>query len=334
MTGKTLAIAALSLSAFRAMAFGQTAPAAILTVDVGNTVFYVNDVSDYSKFAIDANPTTAISPKNFISFIGIADIVTVNGQPAKGVWVVRSNGIFLRTDPIPGQAIGDTIRNTMVDQAFEILQSDGRAVGTITASGLGGLGPPPPGAPLSATASNFTITGGTGAFLGIRGQLEFVVLPADARGASVTEDPSERRVNPGGGSAKFVFHLLPMSRPEIVTTAAGPAVFHADFSPVTASNPARGGEVLILTATGLGPTRPGVDPGEPFPLNAVQEVNSNVEAGINGKPATVVNKIGWPGATDTYRVDVRLPEGTPSGVATIRLSAAWIQGPEARISVR
>jgi len=232
-----------------------------------------------------------------------------------------------------GQAIADTVRNTMVDQVFEILRTDGRSVGTIMSSGLGGLGPPPPGAPSSATASNFTITGGTGAFLGVRGQIEFVLLPAGRTSASVTEDPARRRAN-GGGSQRWVMHLIPMSRPEIVTTAAGPAVFHADFSPVTGSNPARAGEALIVTATGLGPTRPGVNPGEPFPLNAPQEVNSDVEAMINGKSAAVLNKIGWPGATDTYRIDVRVPEGTPPGTATIRLSAAWIAGSEARIPLR
>ena len=328
---RMLAMTAICVAAFRVMGLGQTIPATILTVDVGNTVFYVNDVSDYSKFAIDANSTSAISPKNFNSFLTIADIVAVNGQPTKGAWAARANGVFLRTDPTPGQAIADVVRNVLVDMVFEILQTD---IGSIMASGFGGLGPPPPGAPLSAIASNLTITGGTGAFLGVRGQIEFVQLPADSRAASVTEDPAKRRTNLGGGPAKLVLHLIPMSRPEIVTTAAGPAVFHADFSPVTASNPARAGEALIVTATGLGPTRPGVDPGEPFPLNAPQEVNSNVEALINGKSATVLNKIGWPAATDTYRVDVRVPDGTPAGTATIRLSAAWIAGSEARISVR
>src|SRR2546427_9531452 len=108
MTGnRALAVTALSVAAFSAMGFGQTAPAPILTVDIGNTVFYVNDVSDYSKLAIDSNPTSATIPKNFHSFLGIADIVAVNGQPVKGAWVSRSNGVFLRTDPIPGQAIAD-----------------------------------------------------------------------------------------------------------------------------------------------------------------------------------------------------------------------------------
>jgi hypothetical protein len=47
---------------------------------------------------------------------------------------------------------------------------------------------------------------------------------------------------------------------------------------------------------------------------------------VNGKSADVLNKIGWPGLVDTYRVDFRAPEDTGAGTATIQLSAAWIAG--------
>lgn len=42
------------------------------------------------------------------------------------------------------------------------------------------------------------ITGGTGAFLGAQGQMELVANPpgvASQRGASITEDPANRRLN-------------------------------------------------------------------------------------------------------------------------------------------
>jgi uncharacterized protein (TIGR03437 family) len=118
-----------------------------------------------------------------------------------------------------------------------------------------------------------------------------------------------------------------MMRPEVVTLASGPAIFHADFSPVTVERPARPGEVLIITATGLGPTRPGVNPGQPFPLDSSQEVNSPVEATVGSRAAEVVNKVGWPGSTGTYRVDVRVPETAAAGMLEVQLSAAWITGP-------
>ena len=111
-------------------------------------------------------------------------------------------------------------------------------------------------------------------------------------------------------------------------------MFHADFSQVTPAKPARAGELLILTVTGLGPTLPGVDPGQPFPANPPQEVNSPVEVTVNGKPAEVINKIGNPGTTDTYRIDIRVPEGTAPGIATVQLSAAWITGSEVKVAIQ
>src|SRR5262249_25956222 len=151
-------------------------------------------------------------------------------------------------------------------------------------------GSPPPGAPLVATGENQAITGGTGAFLGARGQAAAIGFLRSGRTGSMTEDPGNRRIN-GGGAVRFVLHVIPMSRPEILTTTNGPAVYHSDFTPVTVSRPARAGELLTLTATGLGPTRPGVNPGAAFPVDPLQEVNSPVEVAVNGKPVEVVNKI-------------------------------------------
>lgn len=129
--------------------------------------------------------------------------------------------------------------------------------------------------------------------------------------------------------------LIPISRPEVVINADGPAVLHgADFSPVTAAKPARAGEVLILSATNLGPTRPGVDPGKPFPLTPLVEVNSPLDLLVNGHPAEVVNKVGWPALENVYRVDFRVPETTAVGVANIQLSVAWVTGSEVRIPVQ
>src|SRR6266851_4486634 len=47
---------------------------------------------------------------------------------------------------------------------------DGTPVGNIYAAGFSG-GAPPPGAPLAVAGSNNAVVGGTGAFVGVRGQL-------------------------------------------------------------------------------------------------------------------------------------------------------------------
>jgi uncharacterized protein (TIGR03437 family) len=123
----------------------------------------------------------------------------------------------------------------------------------------------------------------------------------------------------------------------VEVTPEGPAVFHgSDFSLVTTSRPARAGELLVVRAKGLGPTRPDlVPPGyKRFAADPVEEVNSPVEAEIGGIAAEVVNKIGWPGTHDLYRVDVRVPSGVAPGMVALRLTAAWIAGEEVRIAVQ
>ena len=89
-----------------------------------------------------------------------------------------------------------------------------------------------------------------------------------------------------------------------------------------------------MQATGLGPTLPGVDPGQPFPTDAVQQVNSPLAVTVNGQDAEVVNGLGWPGLVDTYRVDFRVPGGMVAGTASVRLTAAWIAGTAVRIAVQ
>ena len=257
-------------------AMRPVAPAAVLQVDLENCVLYVTDVSDLSKFATDPN-ITAVTPaaKNFGTTLLICDVVAVNGKPAKGTAIVNGRTANLSTNP--GQAIADTVRTGPSNYAVEILQLDGTPVGSICVSGLSG-GPAPPGAPLAVNSSNNPAVGGTGAFLGARGQLGGqIASPSPYRVASITEDPANRRRH-GGGKFSMIVHLIPLSRPEVVVTPDGPAVVHSsDFSLVSAAKPAQPGETLSLIATGLGPTRPGLDPGKPFPASPLSVVNSPVE---------------------------------------------------------
>ena len=197
----------------------------------------------------------------------------------------------------------------------------------------------PPDAPLAIDRGTVTITGGTGPFLGARG---YYTAPNDAvspvRITSACEDPSMRRVfaqQAARGNRHAVLYLLPLTQPQVIATANGPAIAHtSDFSPVTASKPATAGEILSLFATGLGPTRPGVDPGQPFPASPAQPVNSPVDVLVNGKPAEVLGAVGYPGATDGYQVNFRMPTDVASGTASIQVSAAWIAGPAVNIAVQ
>jgi hypothetical protein len=130
------------------------------------------------------------------------------------------------------------------------------------------------------------VTGGTGAFLGARGYMTSPDL--SFRLASILEDSSNRRAN-GGNRGHFTVYLMPLSWPQIVSMPNGPAIVHAsDGSLVTTAKPAKSGEVLTLYATGLGPTRPALEPGKVFTANPLQVANSPIEVTVGGQPAEVL----------------------------------------------
>jgi hypothetical protein len=335
---QTIAMTALVVAALCALALGQQAPPSILTIDVESVVEYQGDISDPSKFGTNPNVTPSAGARVFSVEVAFGDIVAVNGQPAKGVYVGRPVGIILTTTPKPGQAIADRTHASLRSHTFEILAVDGTPIGTIMSSGLDG-GLPPAGAPSNpvATRGDYTIVGGTGAFLGARGELVQRLQSLEAvppRAASMAEDPANRRIN-GGGTIRFFLHVIPLTMPQIATTVGGPAVTHSsDFTLVTASKPAAAGEILSLFATGLGPTNPGVDPGQPFPTNPAAAVNSPVDVTVNGRPADVLGAVGYPGAVDGYQVNFRVPPDAGKGVTSIQISSAWIASSAVNITVQ
>jgi hypothetical protein len=323
-----LAIAILAISALTRSGVAQM-PGVVLQIDFDNVVFYYNDVTDYAKLATSPCPAAAVGAP-FATHWDLGDIVAVNGKPAKGIWISRSLDLTFRPAPTPGQAIADAARGGTFDEIWDIYLADGTHVGGLMAAGTSG-GVTPPGAPMTGLGANFTVIGGTGAFLGARGQrlgVSFLPNFKPIRRASIAEDPANRLALGGSGPFRVAIHLLPLMRPQVES------VLHSDFTPVTASNPARAGELLILSATGLGPTRPGVEPEQPFPSVPLQEINSPVEVRVNGVEAATLNKIGWPGTTARYRLDFRVPDSTQPGLASVQLNAAWIPGPETQFPVR
>lgn len=315
--------------------------ATTLTVGIENVVEYQVDTSDLSKWGTDPTPTTGKIAKGMgvgcvgVPVIGYGDIVSVNGEPARGTYVIQAVSVCMTPAPRAGlNAIADFTASSLRTETYYILQSDGvTPIGTITVSGLNSnVSPKPPGPPVGGQAH--AIVGGTGAFLGSRGQKGNSAGAIGERIASITEDPANRRQN-GGGHGTFTFYVIPVFRPEIVITADGPAVAHSgDFSLVSPSKPAAAGEILSLFATGLGPTKVALLPGQPFPSSPLAQVNSPVTVSVNGKAAEVLGAVGYPGATDGYQVNFRLPSDTTKGVASIKVSAAWIPGAPVSIPVQ
>jgi uncharacterized protein (TIGR03437 family) len=313
--------------------FAQAPPPAILEFDI-NYLDYEYDVADYSKLASDSEPVAGVPGRNFINFLRIGDIVAVNGKPAKGAWISRVTMVVFNPTPAPGQAIADISRSNVQQSYWEIQTADGKPVGTIVANGMGG-GTPPPGSPAIMTQGNQVIIGGSGAFFGVHGlQGGSAAAQVGAPIESVTEDPANRR-NRKQGFNHQILYLVPAEYPQVLAGANGPVVVHAsDYSPVTPASPASAGETLTMIATGLGPTNPSVDPGKPFPSDKLYVVNSPVDLLINGTSAEVLYAGGYPGTTDRYQVNFRVPSGLSPGMVNLQISAAWITGPAAQIAVR
>jgi hypothetical protein len=298
---------------------------AILDVDIENLVIYRQDVFDSARFATEPGPTTPLGLRSFMSVLWIGDVTTVNGVPAKGTLSVRGAFINLNPNPAPGTGIADTTNGLASDWIFDIQRADGSPIGTIMATGWAfgarAAGSTAPG------QGNLAVVGGTGAFVGARGQAKEASAAAGARNvASVTEDPTNRRLH-GGSRRRYRFELNPMVRPAFLNSASGPLLYHTDFKPVNAANPARKGESLTAAVSGLGPTAPPKDVAALFSSAPFQLAVSPVQVLVNGVAVETWNQIGWPGTADTYRVDFRVPADAPTGTARIQLVSAWISGP-------
>ena len=334
-----IAVVILIAAGYVSPARGQGS-AATLVVGLENVVEYQMDTTDLSKWGTNPNITSSKAAQGIgvgctdIPTVALGDIVSVNGDPARGTYVARGTGLCLSPTPTVGvDAIADISANSLRDETYYILQSDGATpIGTIMVNGLNGSVPQPPGPPVGGT--NLAIVGGTGAFLGSRGQRGSDPGITGIRAASITEDPANRRQN-GGGHGFFTFYVIPMFRPEVVITPNGPAVTHSnDFSLVSSAMPATAGEILSLFATGLGPTRASLAPGQPFPSSPLAVVNSPVAVTVNGEAAEVLSAVGYPGAVDGYQVNFRVPPDTPKGPVSIQVTAAWIPGAPVSITVQ
>ena len=123
--------------------------------------------------------------------------------------------------------------------------------------------------------------------------------------------------------------------PRVAMSSGTASVTHAsDFTLVTTANPATPGELLSLFATDLGPTRPGVDPGKPFPLGSLAAVTSPVEVRVNGTPAEVLGAFGLPGTVDGFQVNFRMPADTLKGLASLQLSAGMAADTSVKVMVK
>jgi|HubBroStandDraft_1064217.scaffolds.fasta_scaffold99965_1 uncharacterized protein (TIGR03437 family) len=332
---------------------GTQPPPTVLTMVLENFTPYYQDTANLNTFATQPNKTDADAPAppagNFFPLVVVADIASINGSPAKGLYIsknrVTMSAPALPTTgfPPPGTNISAVDVTAFRHDVFKILGANGQPVGSIMASGLSSK-EPDPGGPTTITGGGWAITGGTGAFLGVRGQMGAANVklppPPPLRMASIREDPSQRQKISAQNAATtttkqtLALYLIPMVAPQIVGVYHSPVGPGHPIVPVSASNPLKAGQTIVVYATGLGPVNPGVDPGSPFPSNPLAQVNSDVVVTFSPSPLGAAfpdipvgaNAAGFAGSINGYEVNVLVPHGLPGGPVNLRVSAAWIQG--------
>src|SRR5690242_241795 len=163
---KTVFAAALcALCSLRVEA--QAPTGSIVTFEMENSTFYNNDC----PFAdVGTNPNKLDHPLKVVgiySGLGIGDIVSVNGNPAKGTAYELFSAAFVGSpNPAPGHPIVDGARAAIAPWDLDFLSTDGTQIGTIHIDGFVG-GNRPPDAPQAISGSNWIVTAGSGAFFGV-----------------------------------------------------------------------------------------------------------------------------------------------------------------------
>jgi len=95
-------------------------------------------------------------------------------------------------------------------------------------------------------------------------------------------------------------------------------IFHADNSLVSATNPAKSGEQVVIYCTGLGPTTPSFATGSAVTGN--NQTVSPIAVAIGGKSAAVVYSGLTVGFAGLYQINVVVPAGL-TGSQSIALTA-------------
>jgi len=168
------------------------------------------------------------------------------------------------------------------------------------------------------------------------------VLPGSLNGTSVTIGGKNAAILYVGANqinAQVPSDLAPGQHPVIVKSAIGtttaftvtvaataPAIFYspvaavlknADFSLVSASNPAKAGDVILVYSTGLGATSASLPTGTLVPPTTTANTTVPVSATIGGKTAAVAYAIASPGFAGLYQVAITVPAGVTGSSAIV-----------------
>ncbi len=126
---------------------------------------------------------------------------------------------------------------------------------------------------------------------------------------------------PGGVSDDYYVNVLPVAPAVFLSGTAGPltdipvVVKGSNQQLVTPSNPIHPGDEISIYATGLGQTSPEVEAGIPPPSSPAALLVTPPEVRLGGVPMAVGFAGLIPGQVGVYRIDAKVPDRPPAGVA-------------------
>ena len=110
-----------------------------------------------------------------------------------------------------------------------------------------------------------------------------------------------------------------------ITTRYPDNALVANPSAIPGTVAAAKGDVLILWATGFGPTNPATGAGAV--VNGAPPVAILPTVTVGGTPVTMIGAALSPGSAGLYQIAVQLPASLPSGMAAIRASVGGFTSP-------
>ena len=335
---RTIGMMVLWAAVHSNFAQGQSPQPTTLVIDINNYVEYQDDTPDSSKFATNSKVTPSSPPKNFFVATALADIVAVNGQPARGAFVQRSRAVIL--SPAPGTSAVSW--GNLRCHAGSGPRADFRNPAGGWYAGWNHSGPGTQWRPKSAWGA-FSSTKGE---LGHRGRHRSVSWSTGPRGdrpeysaRGIHDGRSRQSTDQWWGDRS----ILPLRHSDddpgcySNTERACRRAFQRAFRLSRKPNQQQRARFYRYSPTASAPRFPMFDPGQPFPTSVASAVNSPVQVTVNGKPAEVLGyAVGYPGTSR------RIPVGTfvylrtqPSfSSATIQVIAAWIAGTPFSIPVQ
>ena len=122
--------------------------------------------------------------------------------------------------------------------------------------------------------------------------------------------------------------------PAIFVDAGEPLVLRAATGRLLdLAHPARGGDRLLILATGLGQVSPAWPTGAPAPLDNPPATVEAVDATLNGVPLRVLSSTLAGGYIGAYWVEVELPVAVNAGAADLTLSAGGQESNSVRLFI-